>query len=134
MAEWGGMTTSSLLNALDGVVGLDDVIILLSTNHPEKLDDALVRDGRVDIRAEVGYLNDPEIRRYVNMFFPDYVIPEGIQFSPMPGCTVQKHFMDNKYDPVAFVDALSKTSPWGALSQTYIGSNYLVGESIKEAG
>lgn len=113
MAEWGGMNTSALLNALDGVVGLDDVIILLSTNHPEKLDPALIRDGRVDIRVEVGLLRSPEIHRYINLFFPDYVVPEGVVFADMPGCTVQRHFMENKNNPEGFVQALLDASDGG---------------------
>lgn len=120
MAEWGGMNTSALLNALDGVVGLDDVIILLSTNHPEKLDPALIRDGRVDIRVEVGFLRSAEIRRYINLFFPDYVIPEGMVFADMPGCTVQRHFMENKNNPEGFVNALLGTTAGGSVTTSPI--------------
>ena len=32
---------SDMLNGLDGVLGLDDVIVIMTTNHPEKLDEAM---------------------------------------------------------------------------------------------
>lgn len=117
LAEWGGMNLSGLLNALDGVVGLDDVIVMMSTNHPERLDEALVRDGRVDVRSEIGYLKDAEIRRYINLFFPDYVVAGAVVFGSLPGCTVQRHFMENRHNPDAFVNALLVAST-GALNVT----------------
>lgn len=110
LAEWGGMNISGLLNALDGVVGLDDVIIFMTTNHPEKLDPALIRDGRVDSRVEVGYLGHPEICKYIRLFFPDASIPKGYTFGELPGCTVQKLFMQHRHSHTSFMVALLEAS------------------------
>ncbi|RPB13937.1 hypothetical protein P167DRAFT_564141 [Morchella conica CCBAS932] len=49
------VTFSGLLNALDGVASSEERIVIMTTNHPERLDEALVRPGRVDVRAEIGY-------------------------------------------------------------------------------
>ena len=38
---------SGILNVLDGVVDTPDRILVMTTNHPERLDPALVRPGRV---------------------------------------------------------------------------------------
>eukprot|EP01087_Luapelamoeba_hula_P017600 TRINITY_DN5560_c1_g3_i1.p1 TRINITY_DN5560_c1_g3~~TRINITY_DN5560_c1_g3_i1.p1 ORF type:complete len:281 (+),score=53.08 TRINITY_DN5560_c1_g3_i1:458-1300(+) len=46
------LTFSGLLNALDGVGNKDGQIFVLTTNHPERLDPALVRPGRVDLRVD----------------------------------------------------------------------------------
>jgi chaperone BCS1 len=46
------VTLSGLLNALDGVVSPEGLIVFMTTNHPEKLDKALVREGRVDYKVE----------------------------------------------------------------------------------
>lgn len=46
--EGQGISLSGLLNAVDGVAFAEGVVLVMSTNHPEKLDDALIRDGRVD--------------------------------------------------------------------------------------
>ena len=46
------LTLSGLLNALDGVGAPEDCIVVMTTNHPEALDPALIRPGRVDYRLE----------------------------------------------------------------------------------
>lgn len=56
----GGITTSGLLNALDGVAARDGRILVITTNHPEKLDAALLRPGRIDMRCHFGPAGLPE--------------------------------------------------------------------------
>eukprot|EP00475_Leptophrys_vorax_P027444 TRINITY_DN3912_c0_g3_i3.p1 TRINITY_DN3912_c0_g3~~TRINITY_DN3912_c0_g3_i3.p1 ORF type:complete len:455 (+),score=120.90 TRINITY_DN3912_c0_g3_i3:45-1409(+) len=46
------LTFSGLLNGLDGVGSSTGHITIMSTNHPEKLDHALIRPGRVDMVVE----------------------------------------------------------------------------------
>lgn len=111
LRRWGSASLSSLLNALDGVAGMDDVIIIMTTNHPEKLDPALIRDGRVDVRVEIPRLEHDEICRYIKLFFPDYKIPSDIQFQSLPGATVQQQFMLNKRDPEKFISGLQSARP-----------------------
>ncbi|KAL4781840.1 BCS1 N terminal-domain-containing protein [Aspergillus varians] len=50
------VTFSGLLNALDGVASAEERIIFLTTNHVERLDEALVRPGRVDMTVRIGDL------------------------------------------------------------------------------
>lgn len=45
--------SGELLNFLSGVVGLDNVIVLITTNRPEILDPAFVRPGRIDLRVHI---------------------------------------------------------------------------------
>lgn len=47
-----GISLSGLLNAIDGVASHEGRVLIMTTNHPEKLDAALVRPGRVDRRVE----------------------------------------------------------------------------------
>lgn len=48
-----GISLSGLLNAIDGVASHEGRVLIMTTNHPEKLDAALVRPGRVD--RKVGF-------------------------------------------------------------------------------
>ncbi|OQV01833.1 hypothetical protein CLAIMM_07124 [Cladophialophora immunda] len=48
------VTFSGLLNALDGVGSAEERIIFLTTNHVDRLDEALVRPGRVDMTVRLG--------------------------------------------------------------------------------
>lgn len=48
-----GVTFLGLLNALDGVASAEECITFMTTNHPEKLDPALLRPGRIDYKVMV---------------------------------------------------------------------------------
>ncbi|KID96200.1 mitochondrial chaperone BCS1, partial [Metarhizium majus ARSEF 297] len=41
-----------LLNAIDGVAAQEGRILIMTTNKPESLDEALIRPGRVDVKVE----------------------------------------------------------------------------------
>jgi ATPase family associated with various cellular activities (AAA) len=47
------ITLSCILNILDGAYTPNDVIFILTTNHIDKLDNALKRDGRTDMLLEI---------------------------------------------------------------------------------
>ena len=44
--------TAGLLNAIDGVAAQEGRMLFMTTNHVERLNEALVRPGRVDVRLE----------------------------------------------------------------------------------
>lgn len=95
-----GTSLSGLLNALDGVTTLDDRIIFMTTNHPENIDPAVVRAGRVDRIIEVGALSAVEVRDYIRLMFPD-VEEERIAHVPyanIVGCDLQQLYMDHRSD------------------------------------
>ena len=47
---------AGLLNVLDGVVDCPNRILIMTTNHPEKLDAALIRPGRIDKILKLDYI------------------------------------------------------------------------------
>jgi chaperone BCS1 len=53
---------SGLLNALDGVASTDGRILIMTTNYPEKLDKALIREGRVDLKVEIGLASTQQVK------------------------------------------------------------------------
>lgn len=48
----GRLSLSGLLNILDGVASQEGRILIMTTNHVEKLDKALIRPGRVDMKVK----------------------------------------------------------------------------------
>jgi mitochondrial chaperone BCS1 len=56
----GRLSLSGLLNILDGVASQEGRVLIMTTNHLEKLDRALIRPGRVDMVVEFG-LADAEM-------------------------------------------------------------------------
>lgn len=66
-----GVTFSGLLNALDGVVSAEECITFMTTNHPERLDPALLRPGRVDFKVMVNNATEHQVRRMFLRFYED---------------------------------------------------------------
>eukprot|EP00904_Undaria_pinnatifida_P012176 jgi/Undpi1/8089/HiC_scaffold_24.g10561.m1 len=50
---------AGLLNVLDGIVDTPGRIVIMTTNHPEALDAALIRPGRIDKKIYLGYMRYP---------------------------------------------------------------------------
>ncbi|KAM3421476.1 hypothetical protein BST61_g1869 [Cercospora zeina] len=65
------VTYSGLLNALDGVASAEERIILMTTNHIDRLDDALIRPGRVDMTLYLGNATEWQIARLWDRFYAD---------------------------------------------------------------
>ena len=61
--ETQSFTFSNLLNILDGVLFKHGLIVFITTNHPEKLDHALLRQGRTDMIIELNYPSRTEIEK-----------------------------------------------------------------------
>ena len=56
-----GITLSGLLNAIDGIHDNHGMILVMTSNMPEKLDPALIREGRVDDKILFGYCSKQQI-------------------------------------------------------------------------
>lgn len=59
------VTFSGVLNAIDGVIATQGRILIMTTNHVERLDPLLLRPGRIDHNIEMGFAT-PEMA--ANMF------------------------------------------------------------------
>ncbi|XP_036290473.1 mitochondrial chaperone BCS1 isoform X2 [Pipistrellus kuhlii] len=103
----GRLTFSGLLNALDGVASTEARIVFMTTNHVERLDPALIRPGRVDMKEYVGYCSNWQLTQMFQRFYPgqapalaqvfaERVLKTTTQISP---AQVQGYFMLYKNDP-----------------------------------
>ena len=63
------VTFSGLLNALDGVASAEERILFLTTNHVDRLDEALVRPGRVDMTVHLGEATQYQVECLWNRFY-----------------------------------------------------------------
>ena len=66
-----GVTLSGLLNVLDGFHAPHGVLFVMTTNHVEKLDPALLRPGRIDHKLFLGKASDQQKVELYRRFFPD---------------------------------------------------------------
>ncbi|CAG8663026.1 10617_t:CDS:2 [Ambispora gerdemannii] len=103
------VTFSGLLNALDGVASSEERIIFMTTNHVDRLDRALIRPGRVDVKEHFGNASEYQIRSMFLRFyegehewaeqFVDKVRGRGISTAQLQG-----HFVYYKNDARAAVE------------------------------
>jgi chaperone BCS1 len=109
------LTFSGLLNALDGVASPESRVVIMTTNHIENLDPALIRPGRVDMRTRFSNATRDQARRLFERFFPGkeelavkFAISVGDCEHPM--AALQEHLMLYTNDPEAAVNFSSKLS------------------------
>ena len=69
------LTLSCLLNHLDGSGANHGRIFEMTTNHPERLDPALVRPGRADVHLRLGLCSRQQIGAFFALFYPDRDAP-----------------------------------------------------------
>ena len=83
-----GISLSGLLNAIDGVAAKEGRILIVTSNHPENLDPALMRPGRIDRRWHMGLLDENLAREMCEHFlggdkhFYDNHVAEKMPLSP----------------------------------------------------
>lgn len=65
-----GVTFSGLLNAIDGVASAEEMITFMTTNHPEKLDAAILRPGRIDYKVLIDNASEFQVRQMFFRFYP----------------------------------------------------------------
>lgn len=64
-----GISLSGLLNAIDGVASHEGRVLVMTTNKPEALDDALIRPGRVDLQVPFGNATQEQIEElFIRMY------------------------------------------------------------------
>lgn len=65
-----GITQSGFLNAVDGIASGEGRILFITSNHPDMLDAAIMRPGRVDRREHLGLANIEVAKQMYKAYFP----------------------------------------------------------------
>ena len=60
---------SDILNSLDGLLTKHGRIVIATTNHVERLDHALIRDGRFNLKIELGYATNEILDKFFVNFY-----------------------------------------------------------------
>ena len=84
-----GSPLHEILNSMDGMQTPDGLKFIVTTNHLDKLDPAIVRPGRIDDVIEVGPLSIESARRMFTAFYGRGGI-DG--YSPRTGAELQQMF------------------------------------------
>jgi chaperone BCS1 len=75
-----GVSLSGLLNVLDGFHAPENVLFVMTTNHIEALDPALLRPGRIDYRLLMSLASAEQKITLYRRFFPEASFSEAREF------------------------------------------------------
>lgn len=87
-AEWDAFTEeldntiglASVLNTIDGIGAPTNTIFIFTTNHVEKLDPALIRPGRIDLKLEIKPVCVETFTQFMHKHYgEDVVIPKDLK-------------------------------------------------------
>lgn len=103
---------SGLLNAIDGVASQEGKIFFMTTNHIEKLDAALIRPGRCDVKFEVKHASKQQMEKMFLRFYPGETVLASEFAAKLPAnelsmASLQGHFLNDRLSPQ---EAVEKTS------------------------
>jgi uncharacterized membrane protein len=65
------LNLAGLLNVLDGVVDTPGRLVIMTTNHPEILDPALIRPGRIDKKLMLGFMAAEDVIGMLKHYFQE---------------------------------------------------------------
>ena len=97
------LSLSTILNTFQGDIPLSNCVVVMTTNHIEKIDPAVIRSGRVDLMLEVGCLEIAEVQKFYETYFEtSEKLPAHFDDIQIKAAELMGAFLDNTNDPEAF--------------------------------
>lgn len=93
---------SALLNHLDGIGYDEGLIIIMTTNYPDRIDSAAKRPGRIDFIYQFKYILKGQLEKMFKDYFPEqnfaefYTEYKKLKLKKMTTAIVQKFFFENR--------------------------------------
>jgi len=86
---------STILNSIDGITAKSGRVLIMTTNHKEDIDPALLRPGRIDFDLEVGYVTDEAFSKFIQVFYERKCIKKLKQGTQVTGAHLQNDYITN---------------------------------------
>ncbi len=120
------LSFSGLLNALDGVSSAEGRITFMTTNYVDRLDSALIRPGRVDVKKKIDFLSEFQVRKFFHRFYSGIQIESDLakfeekfveklkllgsesKMLEMTPADLQGLFLMHRDDPAMMIDSLEE--------------------------
>jgi len=105
------LTLATLLEVLDGVMEMDGRMLIITTNYPEKLDKALIRPGRIDMKVRFGPMTAKNILEMFEHYF-EMDVPSEFDCSLLPDlkwtpAEVTQVFLNHMHSPMEGLNLLT---------------------------
>ncbi len=107
------LTLATLLEVLDGVMEMEGRMLVITTNYPEKLDKALIRPGRIDLKVKFNKCTKESlIQMYQHYFTSD--LPADFDPASLPDlewtpAEATQVFLNNMFTPEQSLQTLAKS-------------------------
>ena len=106
------LTLADLLEVFDGVMEMKGRIMVITTNHPEKLDPALIRPGRVDVNVQFGHCQPDDVLDIFKNFYGSGQLPPEFDLTKIgrdqwTAAEVIQVFLDNLTNPARGLQIIS---------------------------
>jgi len=97
------LTLAMLLEVLDGVMEMDGRMLVITTNYPERLDKALIRPGRIDMKIKFDLCTAENILKMYEHYF-ETSVPSSVDVSKLEDglytpAEVTQVFLNNIHQP-----------------------------------
>ena len=105
------ITLDDILNLWDGIRETPGRIMIISSNHYQDLDPALIRPGRIDLTLELSYVTHDIIKEIYNHLFDEELSNDNLKninnkfYSPAEIINI---YMNEKRDKDRFIERLSR--------------------------
>lgn len=73
------LTLDTMLTVLDGTIEMRNRVIIATTNHIEKIDSALLREGRFDLKIKLDLFNEDECRELLYKMYNNTASKEDLE-------------------------------------------------------
>jgi len=93
-----------LLQLFDGVDSNKDRLIIMTTNYPDEIDEALLRPGRIDLKLKLGNCNRQMVRDLVSRYFE--LEETGISLDEVG------HITEDLYTPTQVINRCIQLDSW----------------------
>ncbi|XMA09631.1 hypothetical protein WAI453_002422 [Rhynchosporium graminicola] len=118
-----GISLSGLLNIIDGVASHEGRVLVMTTNAPEKLDEALIRPGRVDYQVAFGSATQTQIKElFERMYTDDHPRAKAV-ISPLPTITTTPTARVHEPDHITTKQSVPTPPPTPITSQPHLEGN-----------
>jgi len=105
------LTLATLLEVLDGVMEMDGRMLIITTNYPERLDKALIRPGRIDMKVKFGLCTADNIvqmyKHYFETELPTSFDRSRLQDDLYSPAEVTQVFLNNMHKPEEGLEQLA---------------------------
>jgi len=80
-------TLKGMLNALEGIQALDNVVVIFTTNHLDKIDPAMIRPGRIDHIRQLPAPGIDAVKQHFLKHYPELATMP-TTWGHIPGCII----------------------------------------------